>query len=716
MRYTHTVDAKISIMVKFATKISSSTRSLLKLSRQLKVSDAKAWVSASQLKNYAIGNTLEDYLDLYYDNQLPLNNTNAASGSGHTTTTTTSSLADYSLQKLFKLGYTFEDKVVASLTTMFPNSVTILSSNEFYHNSSSGSNDNVATTPSSGNSSTTTTTTTGSNSPTKDTDDDDVRLLKIAAAWPQTVEAIKAGKQCIFQAPLLNDDNNTFGIADIIIRSDCLSRLLMTSNQPISGLRSDTGLDMKKPYYSVIDIKYSHLDLCCDGLRIRNSELFPAYKCQLAVYNAALAKIQGYEPERAYVIGKSYSYTAQGQTFSGNNCFDKLGVVEFEAWDAEYKTKVKDGLNWLSKLRSRGHKWKLYPKPSNSYLLPNMKINKLSRWQTFKTDYAKQVKDITLLWYCGLDKRQKALEAGIMALDDPKLTSAMMGFGSDSKIGKQLQLILNINRPTCSDKIIIHQSKRAVSNLLPTVHIWPKNKLYFSIDFETLMSSSLVSSSLLSSSLTEGNLDVNIKGVTSVDKEYLFMVGVCSSITGYKCFVLEELTIAAQQQLLKDVYNYLRAETDEYLGPNKDIPELYHWSNFEPSFLERLCRNYGCQSTLLSCPGWSDLMTVFHDRQIVIKDCYSYSLKSVVTALCKHGLIAHCWDTSNPCSNGNVAMNLADIYYHGVFNDDSSSSSNFPYTKDQIMEFIRDYNYIDCQALIDILVLLQSQLPHERDA
>ena len=757
------------------------------------IDDPKMWVSATQLKNYATCNTLEDYLDLYGPNNVITNNNSSDNDNNdvkvttNTMSTVTSSLAEQSLQSLFKRGYDYEDQVINILSIMFPNNVTIL--------------------PSGGS---------GSNGVKPEFED-------IKRESVKTSSAINVGVECIFQAPLVNPDNKTYGIADVIIRSDCLCRLLESTgiypnfkdggkNGGKNGSKNDNNSE-KIIHYYIIDIKYSKLELCCDGQRIRNSDLNPAYKCQLFVYNMALAKLHkdGFTPDKAYVLGKSWSFTSKGVVHSGRNCFERLGTVEFEGWDCDVKTTVDEGLSWLRKLRTQGHSWKLYPTPSNSYLLPNMKINKVTKWQEFKSVYAKHVKDITLLWYCGVAKRDAALQQGIMCYDDPKLTIDILGFKDESGVGKQLQLILDINRQQTfsnkHDKIVIHRPDQPCSGTATNINIYPPNKLYFSIDFETMLLSTVV--------VTDNKSYNNNNKIESFDVDYLFMVGIVSSITGYKCFILNELTVGSQKKLLDDVLNYLRAETDIYLGEDADIPELYHWSNFEPSFLERLCGQIGYPFP--SHLVWSDLLAIFHDRHIVIKDCFSYSLKDVATALHKHNLIQHCWNPNNPCKSGNVAMWLADIYYTHNFpptpqstvlsspsrslssspsrssssspsrssssssssssscddnnNDDMTvdchvevtldTSANVPRSshssdskdvdvnvdvdmtstsssseclmssssssdcvvhelkscsnssvmgRDEIMEYIRDYNWIDCQVVIDILLLLQSKL------
>ena len=89
-------------------------------------------------------------------------------------------------------------------------------------------------------------------------------------------------------------------------------------------------------HYRVIDIKCTTLNLCSNGELLRNSDRIPAYKGQLAIYNAALGELQGYIPSRAYILGKAWKYVTCGMMYRGNNCFDLLGHVDFEGFDNNY--------------------------------------------------------------------------------------------------------------------------------------------------------------------------------------------------------------------------------------------------------------------------------------------------------------------------------------------------------------------------------------------
>src|SRR5436305_9145132 len=106
-----------------------------------------------------------------------------------------------------------------------------------------------------------------------------------------TLTLMERGVPIIAQAPLINDANKTFGVADILIRSDYLPVVFNT-------FTCDNEINIPAPnlpmignttyHYRVIDVKWTTMILCVDGLTIRNEGRFPAYKGQLAVYTATL--------------------------------------------------------------------------------------------------------------------------------------------------------------------------------------------------------------------------------------------------------------------------------------------------------------------------------------------------------------------------------------------------------------------------------------------
>jgi hypothetical protein len=96
-----------------------------------------------------------------------------------------------------------------------------------------------------------------------------------------TIKYMELGIPVIRQAVLYNDSNKTYGIADLLIRSDYINEIFDDEIEHINHDEENIGCKFSSKYhYRVVDIKWSQLQLCSDGFKILNSDRFPAYKVQ----------------------------------------------------------------------------------------------------------------------------------------------------------------------------------------------------------------------------------------------------------------------------------------------------------------------------------------------------------------------------------------------------------------------------------------------------
>ena len=119
-----------------------------------------------------------------------------------------------------------------------------------------------------------------------------------------TINLMKKGVPIIYQGLLYNLENNTFGLPDLIVRSDYLNTLLqyeVISNEEANIPSPNLNI---KFHYKIIDIKHSNIKLKADGIHILNSDSIPAYKGQVYVYTLALNKILGININKAFIWGK----------------------------------------------------------------------------------------------------------------------------------------------------------------------------------------------------------------------------------------------------------------------------------------------------------------------------------------------------------------------------------------------------------------------------
>ena len=160
----------------------------------------------------------------------------------------------------------------------------------------------------------------------------------------ETVSAMNIGIPIIYSGLLHNPEMKTYGIPDLIVRSDWINNIakihvLDRAQTHISALRLRDIHDpdtTSRYHYLIVDIKFSTLYLRADGVHILNTGSFPAYKSQLYIYNEALARIQGYNPQKAFILGRKWRFSSKGETYKGKSCFDRLGTIDYTGVDKKW--------------------------------------------------------------------------------------------------------------------------------------------------------------------------------------------------------------------------------------------------------------------------------------------------------------------------------------------------------------------------------------------
>lgn len=645
--------------------LSSSTDSVA----PIKGFEVSKWIPASKTRNYALNDTLVDWLELtdkqssnktYEDVDVdsdPDDNMSVEVEEemifDHNSTSNTFD------SFLMNKGIEFEKKVMKLLNETFDKSdiKTICKNNQSFHQ-------------------------------------------KVLSYEKETIKAMKNGIPLIYQPVLMNREgplSYSYGMPDLLVRSDYMD-LIVTEN-PYDKYQSRINAPKlgNQPYhYVVVDIKYTTLELCADGKRIRNNGSFPAYKCQLYIYNHALGQAQGYEPESSYILGRKYKYHSQGQTYEGTGCFDKLGHIMYGSWDNMFVDEAIGAVKWIRKLRSDGSNWKLYPKPSVMELYPNMCAPSDPRWYNFKETYAKRIGEISLLWNCGTVNRSIGRENGIRSFRDAKCTAQRLG-------------VKGIYKAPILDAVISINQKKKFKNVLDRIDLtlnpsvdnqWlEESDLRISVDFETI-----------------SNLFDDFRSLPLSSKSnYLFLIGISyqykSEDPVHEFFIISELSDLAEAQMLTELFDFLKKITCQYLGKNCSVPPLTHWGHIERSLFKKICeksvsnhslsRSLRKKIKLISHQiTFDDLGEAFKRNPIVINGCFKFGLKEIAKRLNELGLIKSSWDSKNPCSNGNTAMYLA----HEAYQKGTSLLKN-PHIKNII-----SYNKIDCMVLLEIIGVLRKKI------
>jgi len=511
-------------------------------------------------------------------------------------------------------------------------------------------------------------------------------IVDVGHSYEATLKALRSGIPIIYRGLVLVHSTKTFGIPDLIVRSDWIRKIVKTSPLSREAERVGApGIGAARFHYRPIDIKFSTLDLKTDGIHLFNSRSVMPYKGQLCIYVQALGEMQGYNPEVGYILGKRWKYSRGKTIFKGDSCFDRLGTIDFRDANSDFtiKERVEGAVDWMNRVRLEGSGWDLYnPCRSQPDLFPNMSNRQDAPWRIVKEVVAEDTKEITQMWMCGPKERATAQALGIKSWNDPDFTGDLLNFPATGNKHRIIKQILTVNRGTGASVIPAKLSSK-VFTFLPN--------LEFFVDFEMI---------------NEGAVDDFKKFPIAQTTTFIFMIGVgyrrpASGIQTraqkkkalrsptwvFRSFVADSLSLAGQNKICSDFSAHIKSISAQYGDPN---PPLYHWGHAEPSMWKKKAPAHLFR--------WVDLLSVFKEEGIAVRGCLNYNLKNISMALHDLGYIQTFWDKSNPCTNGADAMIQAYIAYQEC---EKRNCANV--RTSLLMKNIEAYNEIDCRVLMDIL-------------
>jgi hypothetical protein len=501
----------------------------------------------------------------------------------------------------------------------------------------------------------------------------------------ETLEAMLKGVPFIHSGMLCDDKRKTFGIPDLLVRSDWIKFLIQEAPYIVEEVELIPSPTLRRPWhYRVVDIKFTGLLLRADAAHLLNAASFPAYKSQLLIYNWALESVQGYFPNEVYILGRRWRYTSKGETHVNNTCFDKMGIIDYNGLDQGYLAETTKALAWLRDVTTDEaadwnvtkyplHRWELYPNMCNSHDHP---------WHTVKQQIADDAKELTDLWMVGPKNRASALAAGVSQWTDPKCTPAVLGITGE-KTSRVLHEILRVNR---SKKLTIIPD--LIENNLGD---WKNpDAIEFFVDFETCNG---VVSDIKHLPAAKMNSMVFMIGVGYVDPDSGEWID--------RDFTVNRLTFPEEERICQEFSTFIREKAQKH-GVEK--PRCFHWSPAEDSMWDDVVERHDPISNEWQpwMWDWVDLLAVFKAEPIVVKGCMSFSLKEVAAAMKQHGFIETEWDKTSVCIDGQSAM-VAARAAHKLARESETSMRHLP-----VMKEILQYNRVDFRAMYEILIYLRN--------
>lgn len=496
---------------------------------------------------------------------------------------------------------------------------------------------------------------------------DEARSLDAAVA---TWEAMRAGIPIIAGAVLRDPQLRTYGVADLLVRSDVLSEICADAyvgdplELPVIGLSHGR-------HYRVVDVKFQTLEIRKDGDLTTAAATLDTL-AQTWVYNEALGRLQGYTPPAAYVVGRAWR---QGEE-RGDLCWERLGRVRHgtvvRGRGVELRELVQQGAAWVRRVRTEGAEWRVLPVPSVPELWPNMKADG-GGWHDAKARIAKELADLTLLPRVGTSERARAHAAGITRWDDPRLDGAALGLRE--KEAMLVDTVLAVNRDA-GDPLRPARLRDGPWRTRAPVEVF--------VDFEFLPD------------LADDFAAFPRKGGQAL----IFQIGCGTYKDGswrFRQFTVDDLSLEAEARMIDEWLAHLRGLCGDAAADLREA-RLVHWSPAEQNTFERAYDNARSRHPEREWPElpWHDLLRdVIQAEPVVVRGAFSFSLKAVARSMRAHGLIATDWGEGLADGAGAMAgaWNAAvEAKRRGVALGDTDA-----------MREVARYNEVDCRVMAEIL-------------
>ncbi len=479
-----------------------------------------------------------------------------------------------------------------------------------------------------------------------------------AELFEETKNAILKNKyNVIINGLLIDYAKNIYGLPDLIVKGCWIKKFIGRKFKVIGNC------------YYIIDIKATTIPLMNGGQFISNAIKWDGYKMQVYSYSKMLNTIQQKETDIGFLMGIRYKYVLNNKEII-KNTFDTLGTIQFnEKLNAEHK--LNKSIKWNKYLEQQHNTINVH---NTTELKPNMKNKFDKSYSSQKYNLSLNRKEITLLWNCGIQQRENALQHNIESYDDERLTAKILGFKEDTIKYNIIDKMLNI----------LHTDKNIIIPEDNNVLDWRTQKLdkEYYVDFETY------------NTTTQSNRTIQV----------LYMIGVgFFEDTIYKqlTFIIDhknyKFSNINENEIIIKVDNERKLlETFNEFVKSKNMERLIHWSNAEITIYNKKVEQYNIKPIENI---WFDLLYVFKNKDypIIIKECFGFGIKKIINKLYEYGIIRLQWNED--MDDGLLSAIIANKIY---LNDYDKNDIN------NKMISIINYNTIDCKAMYELLHFIRS--------
>lgn len=491
-----------------------------------------------------------------------------------------------------------------------------------------------------------------------------------------TFAAMAGAVEIIAQPALWNAETSTYGMPDLLVRSDVLHGLFPESLSREAAAQPAPDLPIGNRHYRVVDIKFTTLELTHDGCaKLKHLK----YATQVWIYNEALGRLQGVTPEAGFLLGRRWKIS---QDRRGTSAFERLARVD--RW-SDARTAALDACDWLRRVRAEGGSWQVLPEPSVHELRPNMR-ERDQTWHGAKTRIAAELNDLTLLPRVTPEKRAAGFSSGLARWTDEGCCAASLGITGQSYIALT-DAVIQANQSPDDGAVVFPDRVRA------NEHLWREaGGPEFFVDFENVI-----------------DLDEDFSTFPEAGGQTLiFMIG-CGHFTGpadapvwnFRVFTVDALVPGDERRAIEAWLAYMSAICAA-VGQTLDRARVFHWSPAETSTFTEA---YNAAHRRHGEPPWPDvpwfdlLNRVIKAQPVTVRGAFGFGLKAIARAMHAHGLIDTLW--SDSATDGLGAMVGAWWCHH------EAARLGVSMREIDLMKEIEAYNEVDCRVMAEVLAYLR---------
>lgn len=459
------------------------------------------------------------------------------------------------------------------------------------------------------------------------------RQIFIHSFYESTKNAMLNGIDIILHGVVKSFKHRLYGQPDIIISGKAIRKIFQKKCPQV-----------KDTQYYIIDVKNKTIPILICNL-ISKGKSYDPYKIQVYTYAFCINEMIGSFSDKAFLLGNKYTQGKEIYT-----PLETLAEISFSIDKLFIDEKFASSIKWQNNLERNWKSWKLNP-PSLPELYPNMCNIYDDLYRDVKNTLAKDLGEITQMYYCNVDNRKHAFSKNVYSIHDKNISPEILGIQKNNSVYEIVQGMINIKNS--NQNLYIPKNNNHL--------LWREQKeMDFFIDFETFIDD-------------EGY-------------NWLYLIGVHYIENGQsqnKSFVLSKLSQKYEKGLILDFLNFFQIKTNY---------KIWHWGKHEHNVLSKKFFQYIFKGRTL--PVLFDLCEVFRNRSypIIVKNCYNFSIKTISKELYNMKLIQSHYEELD---SGSDSIIIARNFYE--------NKSSF----DDLMKLIQ-YNNTDCILLREILVCIRN--------